>query len=183
MKASVVRYLVDAGPLVGAFSPRDQWHEWSREALGVLGTETYTTETVFAEAGHLLKPYPKGLVQLLRSLHEGKVRFLSVYPQQAARCMELILKYPQRMDVGDASLVILSETYPTAKLLTLDIADFGVYRRQDGRPVPLIAPGYSDGYAVEEASEPYGVERLRKGQKTSGGRKPKSPRPLRTIRR
>jgi len=179
VKASAVRYLVDAGPLIGAFSPRDRWHEWSRETLRALGAETYTTETVFAEAGHLLKPYPRGLVQLLRSLHEGKVRFLPVYPRQAARCVELALKYPERMDVGDASLVILSEAYPAAKLVTLDLADFGIYRRRDGRPVPLIAPGVSDGYAVEEPGAPYTVDPLGRERMASTGRKPRRPRTVR----
>jgi predicted nucleic acid-binding protein len=179
VKASAVRYLVDAGPLVGAFSPRDRWHEWSRETLRVLGAETYTTETVFAEAGHLLKQYPKGLVQLLQSLHEGTVRFLPVYPQQAPRCMELVLKYPERMDVGDASLVILSEAYPAAKLVTLDLADFSIYRRRDGRPVPLIAPGQSHGYAVEEAGAPYAVEPSGKTRRAPAGPKPRRPRTVR----
>jgi len=37
-------------------------------------------------------------------------------------------------------LLILSELFPRAKLLTLDRADFSVYRRRDGRPVPCIMP-------------------------------------------
>lgn len=44
------------------------------------------------------------------------------------------------MDVGDASLVILSERFPRAKLVTTDVTDFTLYRRRDGRPVPIIAP-------------------------------------------
>ena len=140
MKDSAVRYLVDAGPLVGAFSPRDQWHEWSRETLESVGCEVYTTESVFAEAVHLLKPYPAGVFLLLSALHAGHIRFLSVFPENAPRCAELIRKFAPHMDVGDASLVILSERYPAARLVTIDSGDFNLYRRRDGRPVPSLMP-------------------------------------------
>jgi len=157
VKDSAVRYLVDAGPLVGAFWAADQWHPWSRKTLAALGCEVYTTETVFAEAAHLLKPYPPALLQLLKALHNGSVRFLPVYPEHAPRCSELVMKYPARMDVGDASLVILSELYPRARLVTLDLADFGIYRRRDGLAVPLLAPGREgrEDLAVEESQAKY----------------------------
>ena len=45
------------------------------------------------------------------------------------------------MDLWDATLVALSELYPKARLVTLDVRDFTIYRRADGTPVPIIAPG------------------------------------------
>jgi hypothetical protein len=54
----------------------------------------------------------------------------------------LLADYTQ-MDFGDATLVVLSELYPRAKLVTLDVRDFMIYRRIDGTPVPIIAPGHS----------------------------------------
>jgi predicted nucleic acid-binding protein len=140
VKGSVVKYLVDAGPLIGAFWAADQWHQWSRATLESVGCEVYTTETVFAEAAHLLKPYHPALLQLLLALHTGHVRFVPVYPEFVPRCAELVKKYAPRMDVGDASLLILSELYPRAKLITLDVADFRLYRRRDNRPVPTLMP-------------------------------------------
>jgi len=44
------------------------------------------------------------------------------------------------MDLGDASLMVLSEKFPAARLITVDMADFAIYRRRDGKPVPLITP-------------------------------------------
>lgn len=140
MKGSAVRYLVDAGPLVGAFWGRDQWHSWSRATLTSLGAEVFTTETVFAEAAHHLKPYLPALVGLLAALQAGHIRLAPVLPAQTSRCAELVWKYAPRMDLGDASLVILSELFPRARLVTTDLADFGIYRRRDGSAVPLIAP-------------------------------------------
>ena len=48
-------------------------------------------------------------------------------------------KYGQ-MDVADASLIVLSELNPRARLITIDRRDFTVYRRNDGNPVPCIMP-------------------------------------------
>jgi hypothetical protein len=46
------------------------------------------------------------------------------------------------MDAGDATLVVLSEQYPRAKLLTVDTRDFAVYRRGDGkRPAKRLVVG------------------------------------------
>ena len=140
MKVSAVEYLIDAGPLVGAFWGRDQWHSWSRETLVSLGTEVFTTETVFAEAAYHLKPYTPALLGLLAALEAGHVQLCPVFPTATRRCVELITKFAPRMDVGDASLVILSEQFPRARLLTTDITDFTIYRRRDGRSVPLITP-------------------------------------------
>jgi hypothetical protein len=44
------------------------------------------------------------------------------------------------MDAGDASLVVLSEKLPKAKLITTDVRDFTVYRRFRHEPLPLIHP-------------------------------------------
>jgi len=140
VKASAVKYLVDAGPLVGAFWGADQWHVWSRATLSALGSAVYTTETVFAEAAHLLKTHPPALFHLLAALETGLVRFLPVYPAATGRAAELIIRYPARADWADASLVILSEQHPRARLVTLDVRDFTVYRRHDGSPVPCITP-------------------------------------------
>jgi hypothetical protein len=50
----------------------------------------------------------------------------------------LVAKYPQ-MDVGDATLVVLSELCPRARLITVD-ADFRQYRRLRNQAIPLVIP-------------------------------------------
>lgn len=135
-----IDHLVDAGPLVGAFWPTDQWHLWSRETLSALGTAAYTTETVFAEAAHLLKRHRPALFALFAALESRLVRFHPVYPDHIARAAQIITAYAPYADAGDASLVILSELHPHARLVTLDVRDFSAYRRRDGTPVPTIMP-------------------------------------------
>jgi predicted nucleic acid-binding protein len=140
VKDSDVRYLIDAGPLVGAFWPADQWHAWSRKVLSSVGGPVSTTETVFAEAAYHLNTHVPALLQLLAALETGLVRLNSMDPSSGGRAAEFITHYAPRADWGDATLVILSERYPRARLVTIDVRDFTIYRRRDGRPVPCITP-------------------------------------------
>lgn len=140
MKASRVDYLVDAGPLVGAFWPADQWHLWSRQTLSAVGQRVFTTESVFAEAAYHLRTHPSALYQLLAALESGLVEFMPILQTDSGRAAEIIHAYPRQGDWGDASLIILSERHPKARLITTDRRDFSVYRRRDGHPVPCLFP-------------------------------------------
>jgi predicted nucleic acid-binding protein len=144
VKDSEVRYLVDAGPLVGAFWAADQWHDWSRRTLASLDRPAFTTESVFAEAAHHLKAHLPALLHLLAALDAGLVRLEPVFPAHTGRAAEIITRYAPRADWGDASLVILSERHPRARLVTLDSRDFSIYRRSDGSPVPCMLPPVRD---------------------------------------
>ena len=139
MKASGIRYLIDAGPLVGALSVRDQWHAWSAQVVATLDEPVFTTEIVFGEACHLLSGQRDAMLVLVRMVTEQRLNLLPIWADHGARAAALLVKYPQ-MDAGDASLVVLSEIYPKARLVTTDTADFTVYRRLRNEPLPLIHP-------------------------------------------
>ena len=61
-----------------------------------------------------------------------------VFSEQPRRVGELLVKYPL-MDTGDATLVVLSELRPRAKLITID-DDFRRYRRFRNQAIPLVMP-------------------------------------------
>lgn len=138
MKDSAIRYLIDAGPLVAALSASDQWHHWAVQAMSVIDEPVATSEFALAEACHLLKSDRPGLRQIVRFVASGRLRPLSTWGA-AVRMEELLVKYPQ-MDAGDASLVVLSEQLPKARIITVDVRDFTVYRRFRNQPLPLIHP-------------------------------------------
>jgi len=69
----------------------------------------------------------------------GHLRLLAPFGMATGRLRTRLAKYP-RMDVCDASLVLLSEMHPTAKIVTLDVRDFGIYRRFRNEALPLICP-------------------------------------------
>ncbi len=45
-----------------------------------------------------------------------------------------------RMDLADASLVVMSEMHARCQVLTADRKDFSVYRRNDRQVIDFIAP-------------------------------------------
>ena len=95
MKVSAINYLVDAGPLVGLLSERDQWHEWSLLTLSVLDEPLMTTETALAEVCHLVSRYRPALLEVTAMLADGRLRALPVLSEHPRRVGELLAKpYP-----------------------------------------------------------------------------------------
>ena len=76
---------------------------------------------------------------LLALVRAGAVQLLHPWPDHLARTQELMLKY-ERMDAADASLVVLSEVYRNAKIITTDCRDFTTYRRFGRQRLPVILP-------------------------------------------
>jgi predicted nucleic acid-binding protein len=76
---------------------------------------------------------------LLDSVRNGIVRLHALWPANLKRTQELMLKF-ERMDAADASLVVLSERYPDAEIVTVDVRDFKIYRRFRREPLPLVMP-------------------------------------------
>jgi hypothetical protein len=70
----------------------------------------------------------------------GAIRLLHPWTEHLERTQTLMLKY-EAMDAADASLVVLSEMYPDAKVITTDHADFTVYRRFRAQKLPVVCPG------------------------------------------
>ena len=138
VKASTINYLVDAGPLIGFLDRDDQWHEWSTRTLEVLDEPLATTETVVAEACHRLRKLRPALAVIPRLIAEGRLQLVPAFADQPGRVGELLAKYPA-MDAGDATLVVLSELFPGAKLITVD-DDFRRYRRLRNQGIQLVMP-------------------------------------------
>jgi uncharacterized protein len=139
VKVSAPSHLLDAGPLVGLLDADDQWHEWSRKTLAAIHGNLRTTETAVAEACYHLRDQRPALSAILRMIDAGALVLEPLVQRRAARIGRLLADYAE-MDPGDATLVVLSEQFPRAKLVTVDVRDFTIYRRSDGTPVPIIAP-------------------------------------------
>jgi len=134
-----VKTIVDAGPLVGWFNAGDQWHSWSVDALRRRSGPLHTTEIVLGEACHHLGGNTAPAQALLTLARQGGIILQSIWPAHLQRTQELMAKF-ERMDPADASLVVLSELHPKAKIVTVDSRDFRIYRRLRDQPLPLIVP-------------------------------------------
>ena len=135
-----VKRIVDAGPLVAWLNAADQWHKWAAAVLAQGQGPLHTTEIVLGEACYHLGGNSAPVQALLDWVRHGAVVLHPLWPRHLGRTQELMLKF-DRMDAADASLVVLSELFPRASIITVDAADFGVYRRFRRESLPVVAPG------------------------------------------
>ena len=106
--------------------------------MEVLDEPLATTETVIAEVCHRLRKLRPALAVVPRLVAEGRLILVPAFTAHPQRVGELPAKYPE-MDAGDATLVVLSELFPRAKLITLD-DDFRRYRRHRNQAIPVVMP-------------------------------------------
>src|SRR5205085_12471939 len=125
------------GPLVALFARRDRWHEWAKGIFFSLGEPLWASELVIGEVAWNLGQNSSATRELLSFIHRGALEAVSVLERHAARLSQLMAKY-DRMDVCAGSLVVLSEQFPKAKIITIDTRDFPIHRRFGREPLPLI---------------------------------------------
>jgi len=133
-------YILDTGPLVAAFrrpTGRDPFTPWAAKLIRSLPYPLFTCDAVLTGASHFLGSSAK----LLESLNRGLL--VSRFDTQAAapRLAELVEKYADHaMDFADACLVYMTEQTRNCKVVTIDRADFSVYRRHGRETIPLLLP-------------------------------------------
>jgi len=133
-------YLLDTGPLVAAFrrpEDKDPFTPWAARLVRSLPYPLFTCDAVLTEAAHFLR----SPARLIEAVNRGLL--VSRFDTQAAapRLAELIAKYADRpMDFADACLVCMSEQTKDCRVVTIDRADFVVYRRHGREPIPLLLP-------------------------------------------
>ena len=133
-------YLLDTGPLVAAFrrpEDKDPFTPWAANLIRSLPYPVFTCDAVLTEAAHFLRSPAK----LLEAVRRGLL--VSRFDTQAAapRLAELVEKYADRsMDFADACLVYMSEQTRDCQVVTIDRADFTVYRRHSREAIPLLLP-------------------------------------------
>lgn len=126
--------LVDTGPLVALFDPRDPYHRRCREALREVKGPTYTTVPVLTEAFHMLAPGSQGAARLRDFVAKRGVWVWFMDLLAVEQACELMEKYSdQPMDFADASLIVAAEALDIRRIFTLDRNDFSTYRVNRGQ--------------------------------------------------
>jgi predicted nucleic acid-binding protein len=133
-------YILDTGPLVAAFrrpEDKDPFTPWAAKLVRSLPYPLFTCDAVLTEAAHFLRSPAKLLEAVQRGLLVSRFDTQSAAPRLA----KLVEKYADRsMDFADACLVYMSEQTRDCKVVTIDRADFAVYRRHGRETIPLLLP-------------------------------------------
>lgn len=121
--------LVDTGPFVALFDPRDRQHAHCRAVLATIQERLVTTIPVLTEAFHILDPASLGSARLRDFIARGGISAWFMDERALLRSFELMERYVDHpMDLADASVVTAAESLGTSKVFTLDRNDFSTYR-------------------------------------------------------
>lgn len=135
--------LVDTGPLVALFDPKDSQHQRCVNALKSIREPIRTTVPVLTEAFHMLGPESRGSDRLREFVLKAATSVWWFDSTTLARAFELMDTYADHpMDLADASLIVAAETLSTRKIFTIDRQDFAAYRVRRGHrhyPVEIVS--------------------------------------------
>lgn len=121
------RLLADTGPLVAWFNRRDSYHARASTFFDRYRGLLLSTWPVVTEVCHLVPPHIA--VRFMHWAGDGGMRLVDVPDGRKKEIAALIERYAdQPMDVADATLVWLAEETAIYEIVTLDRADFAVYR-------------------------------------------------------
>ncbi len=125
--------LVDTGPLIALFDPKDGQHARCVEALKTIDDRLYTTIPVLTEAFHILQPDSVGSDRLRDFVVNGGLTIWFLDDAAVVRAFELMEQYADHpMDLADASIIVAAEALGTRSVFTIDRNDFRGYRIRRG---------------------------------------------------
>ena len=129
--------IADTGFLVAFVNRNDHHHEWAVQVAEGATAPLLTYEAVLAEATFHLG----SAAVVLGMVTEGLVTLAFDCRDHLPQLARLDERYADRHpDLADLCLVRMSELYPRHSVITVDRADFRVYRRNKREAIPLICP-------------------------------------------
>ena len=135
----MARVVMDTGPLVAYFYPRDAYHDWAVAQFLTFDLPLFTCEPVIAETCFLLGRNRLSPTHVVEAVERGVVLVDFRLADKAAPLREAIERYANvPMSLADACLVRMAEK-TGLPICTLD-SDFMIYRTRRGRALNLISP-------------------------------------------
>ena len=129
--------IADTGFLVAFANRDDTHHDWAIGLATRVTEPLLTCEAVLAEAAFHLQ----NAAVTLAMVTEGLVTIAFECNDHLSQLADLAKRFSDRRpDLADLCLIRMSELYPRHSLITVDRADFRVYRRNKRETIPLICP-------------------------------------------
>lgn len=132
-----MKAIADTGFLVAFGNRTDTHHEWAFELARQVVEPLITCEAVLAETAFHLGDS----LLVLDFVRTGLVKPAFAASEHLTRIADLARRYRDRQpDLADLCLIRMSELYPKYSVITTDVADFRIYRRNQREMIPLIHP-------------------------------------------
>jgi len=132
-----VKGIADTGFLVAFANRHDAHHDWAIGVASQVAEPLLTCEAVLAETAFHLQ----NTAITLAMIADGLVTVAFACADHLAQLAALAKRFADRQpDLADLCLIRMSELHPRHKLITVDRADFTVYRRNKRETIPLICP-------------------------------------------
>jgi predicted nucleic acid-binding protein len=132
-----MKAIADTGFIVAFGRLNDQHHSWAVNLANRVTEPLLTCEAVLAEAAFHLG----SSLFVLSAIQDGLLEIRFDIPRNLAQLEELAERYSDRNpDLADLCLIRMSELFPRHSVITVDEADFRVYRRNKRETIPIICP-------------------------------------------
>ena len=131
--------ICDTGPLVAYLNRHDPHHAWAVAVMKQVRPPMLSSGPVLTEVVYFLREDELELDPLFQLLERGALRLEFDLSTHWPRIRTLMARY-ERMDLADASIVVMSELHARSEVLTIDRTDFGIYRRNDRQVIDFVAP-------------------------------------------
>ncbi|HYA24582.1 MAG TPA: PIN domain-containing protein [Terriglobales bacterium] len=129
--------IADTGFIVAAARVNDQHHAWAAQIAREVTEPLLTCEAVLAEASFHLE----SSAYVLSLVEDELLRVAFDVDRNLSQLQQLARRYADRKpDLADLCLIRMSELYPRHPVITVDEADFRVYRRNKREAVPILCP-------------------------------------------
>ena len=129
--------IADTGFLVAFARRQDMHHGWACRVAEQITEPLLTCEAVLAETAFHLRDTALVLEMIADELVALTFQCNDHLPQLAALAKQYRDRQP---DLADLCLIRMSELYPKCRVITVDVDDFRVYRRNRREVIPLICP-------------------------------------------
>lgn len=115
----------------------DKYHAWATEIAAGVTEPLLTCEAVLAETAFHLE----STSVVLAMVSEGLVTLAFDCRDHLVQLTRLADRYADRKpDLADLCLVRMSELFPKHSVITIDRADFRIFRRNKREAIPILCP-------------------------------------------
>lgn len=129
--------IADTGFLVAFVNLNDKHHVWATQIAAGVTEPLLTCEAVLAETAFHLE----STSIVLAMVNEGLVALDFDCREHLVQLTRLAERYSDRRpDLADLCLVRMSELFPKHSVITIDRADFRIYRRNKREAIPILCP-------------------------------------------